>query len=141
MDFNVLEFKFMCTPPWALLSVRICLFLSKLVKASHSPSELRCSVLDHARVHVPSVPSILMGPVLVRVWAVLLFFLTLIGLSLPVVISIFRAELCAIFLALSRILFHNSTNFVIYSDSRSALQALGGLYTHNSLVMKIQCFL
>ena len=43
---------------------------------------------------------------------------------LPIVASIFTAELCAIFLALSRISFHTSDNFVIYSDSRSALQAL-----------------
>ena len=61
--------------------------------------------------------------------------------SLPVVASIFTAESCAIFLALSRISFHTSDNFVIYSDSRSALQALGCLYTRNPLVLKIQRFL
>ena len=33
----------------------VCLFLSKLVKVSHSPSELRCSALGHARVHAPSI--------------------------------------------------------------------------------------
>ena len=36
--------------------------------------------------------------------------------------------------------FHISDNFVIYSDSRSALQALGCLYTRNPLVLKIQRF-
>ena len=60
---------------------------------------------------------------------------------LPVVASIFTAELCAIFLALSRISFHDSDSFVIYSDSRCALQALGSLYIHNPLVLKIQRFL
>ena len=43
-------------------------------------------------------PYILMSPNLMRVWAVPLFFLTF---SLPVVASIFTAELCAIFIALS----------------------------------------
>ena len=38
-------------------------------------------------------------------------------ISLPVVASICTAELYAIFLALSRISFHDSDNFVIYSDS------------------------
>ena len=56
MDFNVLEFKFTGAPPWTFPPVRICLFLSKLVKTSHSLSELRCSALEHARMHVPSVP-------------------------------------------------------------------------------------
>ena len=61
--------------------------------------------------------------------------------SRPVVASIFTAELCAIFFALSRISFHDKDSFVIYSDSRSVLQALGSLYTCNPLVLKIQRFL
>ena len=56
VDFNVLEFKFTGAPPWTFPSVRICLFLSKLVKAFHSPYGLRCSVLEHTHVHAPSVP-------------------------------------------------------------------------------------
>ena len=70
-----------------------------------------------------------------------LFFLTLTCSSLPGVASIFTVELCVIFLALSRISFHDSNNFVIYSDSRSALQALWSLYTRSPLVLKIQRFL
>ena len=62
-------------------------------------------------------------------------------ISLPVVASIFRAELCAIFLALSRISFYDSDSFVVYSDSRSALQALGNFYARNPLVLKFQYFL
>ena len=58
------------------------------------------------------------------------FFLTALFICLPV-----------IFLAISRISFHDSNNFVIYSDSQSAMQALERLYTHNSLVLKIQRFL
>ena len=37
-----------------------------------------------------------------------------------------------------RISFYDSNNFVIYSDSRSHLQALGRVYTRNPLVLKIQ---
>ena len=70
--------------------------------------------------------------------AVPLFFMILTYSSLPVVASIFTTELCAIFLALSRISFHESDSFIIYSDSRSSLQALGSPYTGNLLVLKIQ---
>ena len=62
-------------------------------------------------------------------------------ISLPVTASTFTAELCAIFLALSRISFRDIDSFVIYSDIRCALQALGSLYTRNPLVLKIQRFL
>ena len=40
-----------------------------------------------------------------------------------------------------RVSFLDGNNFVIYSDSRSALQALGSIYTRNPLVLKIQRFL
>ena len=55
LDFTILKFKFMDAFHWTFLSFSICLFLSKLVKASHSPSELRCSALEHTRVQTPSV--------------------------------------------------------------------------------------
>ena len=61
--------------------------------------------------------------------------------SLPLMASIFTAELCAIFLALTRISELDDSSFTIYSDSRSALQALEKLYTRHPLVLKIQRFL
>ena len=61
--------------------------------------------------------------------------------SLPLMASIFTSGPCAIFLALTRISTPNGSSFVIYSDSLSALQALGKLYTRHALVLKIQCFL
>ena len=67
MDFNVLGFKFTGVPPWTSPPLRICLFLSKLVKASYSPSELRFSVFEHARIHSPSVPIYTDGKSIVRV--------------------------------------------------------------------------
>ena len=62
-------------------------------------------------------------------------------IPLPLVASIFTAQLYAIFLALPHISFHDSNNYVIYFDSRSALQTLGRLYACILLVLKIQCFL
>ena len=100
VGFNILEFKFTGAPPWTIPLVHICLFLLKLVKASHFPSELQSSAFEHAQLHTCLFPSILMGPNLVRVWSGPLFFLTLMYSSLPVVALIFTPELCAIFLTL-----------------------------------------
>ena len=142
MDFNVLEFIFAGAPPWTFPPLRICLFLSKLVKTSHFPSELQCSALEHAQVHTPSVPVCTDGSKSSEdVGCAAVFPDFDVFISLPVVTSIFTAELYAIFLALSRISFHDSDSFVIYSDPRSALQALGSLYTHNPMVLEIQRFL
>ena len=61
--------------------------------------------------------SILMGPSLVRMWGCAAVFPDYdVFIYLPVVASIFTAELSAIFLALSRISFHDRNNLVIYSD-------------------------
>ena len=118
--------------------VCIYLFLLKLVKASHFPSELRCSALEHAQVCAPSVPiytdrSKSSGGVgYATVFPELHIFI-----SLPVVASIFTVELCAIFLTFSHISFHYCDSFFSYTDSPSALHALRSLYTRNPSVLKI----
>ena len=93
-------------------------FSSVLVKASHSPSELHCSGLEHAQVHAPYISIYTDGSKSSEdVGCAAVFPDFNVFISLPVVASIFTAELCAIFLTLSRISFHDSNSFVIYSDS------------------------
>ena len=81
-----------------------------------------------------------MGSYLVRVWAVSLFFLIL-ACSLVLFLSLPFDLYSGIICYFPRISFHDSNIFVIYSDSRSALQALGSLHTRSPLVLKIQRFL
>jgi ribonuclease HI len=61
--------------------------------------------------------------------------------SLSICASVFTAELYAILLALMHILRSPSLSFVVFSDSLSALQAVEGFNTSNSLVQKIQQWL
>ena len=94
-------------------SVRICLLLSKLVKDSQSPSEIRVSALKHALVHVLSVPIYTDGSKFNEgVGCPAVFPDFDVFISLPEVDSKFTARLCAIFLALSRISFHDSNLFI-----------------------------
>ena len=142
VDFNILEFKFAGAHPWTFPPVPICLFLLKLVKAFRFPSELRFSALEHAQLRAPSVPIYTdRSKFSEGVGCVAVFLYFDVFISLPAVASIFTAELFAIFLDLSRISLYDSDSFVIYSDSRSALQTLGSLYTRNPIFLKIQCFL
>ena len=101
LNFNVREFKFTGAPPWFFSPVRTpCVFLSKLVEASHSPSELHCSALKHERVDVPSVPICIYGfKSSEGVGSAAVFPDFDVFISLPVVASIFTAELYAIFLS------------------------------------------
>ena len=94
VDFNVLEFKFTGIPPWTFPPVHICLFLSEVVKASHLPSELRCSALEHPRVHAPAVPIYTDGPKSSEgVGCATVFPSFEVFISLPLVVSIITAEL------------------------------------------------
>ena len=112
MDFNVLEFKFTGAFPWTFPSVRICLFLSKMVKPSHSPSELRCSALNHAQVYAPAVPICTDGSKFSEGVGIAAVFHDFdVFISLHVVALIFTEELCTIFLPISRISLQNSNNF------------------------------
>ena len=116
VDFNILEFIFAGAPPWTFPPVHICLFMSKMVKASHFLSELRSSALEHAQLYAISVPIYNDGSSSEGVGCAVVFPDFEVFISLPEIASIYRAELRAIFLALSRILFHDSDSFVIYSE-------------------------
>ena len=73
--------------------VRICSFLSKLVKASHLPSDLLCSASEHARVHAPSVPTYTDGSKSSEGVGYAAVFPDFdVFISVPVVASIFIAE-------------------------------------------------
>ncbi|XP_066973192.1 uncharacterized protein [Macrobrachium rosenbergii] len=53
------------------------------------------------------------------------------------VASIFTAEINAILKALKEILIHNGNNFIIYSDSKSVLQALESFNPLNPLILEV----
>jgi len=56
---------------------------------------------------------------------------------LPDKASIFRAELYAVTLAMDCICHSKDTKFIVFSDSMSTLEALGGFKIEFDLVLKI----
>ena len=74
VDLHIVEFQFAGALPRTFPPVRICLFLSKLPTFLPSYDPLLWS-MHSSTLHL--FPFILMGPNLVRVWVVPLFFLTL----------------------------------------------------------------
>ena len=94
MDFNVLEFAFVDTPPFNFPPAYICLSLTKLVIAFHSPSELGCSVLEHAQVYATAISIYPDGFDSTEGVSCAAVFHDFDGsISLPLVAFIFKAEL------------------------------------------------
>ena len=56
VDFNVLEFKFTVLFFGLFLLFVFVYSCRSWLKASRSLSDLRCTALEHARVHMPFVP-------------------------------------------------------------------------------------
>ena len=101
---SVLEFHFAGTPQWTFPPTLFCLSLASSPKAAGLPVELRGRALEHMQQHALSMPIYTDGSKSASGvgWAAIFpGFETFV--SLPLVASIFTAELCAIFLALTRI--------------------------------------
>ena len=132
---SVLEFYF----AWTFPSTHVCLSLTSYPKATGLPVELLGQALEHMQRHAQSIPIYTDGSKSAsRVGCTAVFSDFEMFVSLPLMATIFTAELCAIFLALTQISTHNDSSFIVHSDSSSALHALGRLYTRHALVLKIQ---
>ena len=90
------------TPPWTFPPTRVCLSLTFSLKAAGLPVKLRGQALEHMQRHAPSVPIYTDGSKSaseVGCAAIFPDFETFV--SLPLIASIFTAELCAIILTLN----------------------------------------
>ena len=130
-------------PPWTVKKIEICLKLAHLLKKDNlTPSHYKQNALEHIRKKGPHYEIYTDGsksPNGVGCAAITQDKTN--KCSLPTEASVFTAELNAILLAMDiikKIRNKQNIKIVIYSDSRSALEALKG-YTHkNPLVLQIK---
>lgn len=129
--------------PWLFPAPSICLALGSLNKSTHPAAFLKASFLSHSVAHDGYTPIYTDGSKTGSgVGASAVFPDRSLSHTLSPHASIFTAELLAILIALSRILIlDHDRPYVIYSDSRSALQALKTPYSKNALVSIVQRFL
>jgi ribonuclease HI len=135
---NTIEFQYSDIPPWKHRLPRINLDISKSKKSETSPDkylshffEIRERYLDYTEVYTDgSKTDTSVAAAAVSGGAVL-------EASLNKSSSIFSAELHAILLALNIARLSSSNDFIIFSDSKSALQAMKNLWTDSPLVMRI----
>ena len=103
----------------------------------------RSQSLSHMESHQASIPVFTDGSKSAEgVGAAAVFPAQTLSHTLPMEASIFTAELWALLIALSFVFSRLSNeSHVLYSDSRSALEAIKAIYTTNPLVLLIQNFL
>ena len=130
-------FKFSSIPPWKLPEVTYCNCIYGC-KNDFTDEELRLLFLEHLNDHFNSVFIFTDGSKSsagVGYAAVFKDFNR--SFSLPTYASIFTAELYGILCALKEIVKLKGENFVIFSDSRSALQILESFNPNHPLVVEI----
>ena len=131
------------SPPWTMGKIRVCYHLTHLSRRyNHTPSHYLQLALEHIQRKGPhyaiytdgSKSSAGVGCAAVSADVISKF-------SLPKEASIFTAELTAIFMALNQIKTKEnklSTTFIIYSDSKSAIEAISNYKSNNHIVRKIK---
>ena len=133
----VCAYKLSIAPPWKLPSISFCTYF-KGFKRDMSEDEIRSIFMEHVLVHGNSTFIYTDGS---KSDAGIGY-----GVSsdrfnqkgaLPNIATIFTAELYGILAAVEKIVTMKHTNFTIFSDSKSALQALGVFNPTNPLVLKI----
>ena len=134
---QVLPVKYPAFPPWKLPSVEYCTDLVGIKKANSEPV-IRQNFILHAQQHSNSVFIFTDGSKSNAGvgFGVVFPDFNLCG-ALPSSASIFTCELFSILVALKRILDYVGKDFTIFSDSRSALEALETFNPVHPLVLDI----
>ena len=122
--------------PWLAPETVICAGITHQPRNDAPEGALRALFLDHQTEHSESTSVYTDGSKTDRGvgWAAVFPTRTING-TLPRHASVFTAELTAINSALQLILERPETNFTIYTDSRSSLQAIKIIYPDQSLVL------
>ena len=126
--------------PWIMHPVRSCTRLSYLSKSYlYTPEHHRQHTLEHIRRkgnHVAIYTDGSKSPTGVGYAAV--SSTEIMQFSLPESASVFTAELCAIWAAVEIIRKHPPQKFIIFSDSRSAIEALQSYCPRNPLAKQVK---
>ena len=138
---NIEKLRSYDIPPWKIEEPHICFLLAQYPKEKTTPEKFRQEFLAHKHVSDidiftdgSKINEKVGGGVVIKVGESLDCF--------PVRIhdhsSVFMAELFAIRVALVKLSNKSNTTCCIYSDSRSALQAIEKFYSPHPIVQKIQ---
>ncbi|CAF4294310.1 unnamed protein product, partial [Rotaria magnacalcarata] len=126
-------------PPWKLPHIKCCRELLHLNKHTMPESQLRTEFINHSQKHYAAIAIYTDGSKTNEHVAAAATSGNVFSVSrLMTFASIYTAELVAIIKALRYINLQNSTSFVIYSDSRSALEAITKNIPNHPLICEIQ---
>ena len=130
--------KFLDSEPWLVPKIEVCTAATNQNRRDAPEGALRILFMNHQAEHTQSLSVYTDGSKTDQGvgWAAVFPTETISG-ALPRHASVFTAELTAVSSALRSIEEHPGTNFTIYSDSRSSLQAMQNIYSEQPLVQSI----
>lgn len=145
---NILNIKPLPTPPWLIPTIDVCFELCKKSKHNFTHEELRVSFYEHkheSRITIytdgsKSEKGTGAGIVVERKCDDCLVYDNY-KIKLNALASIFSAELVAIESAVNSVKLTKNTSITIYSDSKSALQAIVKYDSKNPIVQNIHILL
>ena len=140
---RVFPYKIPAFPSWILPTPNICFSSFDAPKSSTNSVIIKQAVLQHIHSdHVNTEHIYTDGSKSDKgVGCAVVFPTSYIETALPSVTSIFTAELQALWLALNYIFYSTGTFFTIFSDSKSALQAIQVYHSDHPLISLIQQWL
>ena len=137
MKGKIIPVKFLTFPPWRLPSVEYCKWFTGF-KANISDDNLKQAFLCHIEEHKNSIVIYTDGSKSdAGVGYGVVFPDHNICGALPSAASIFTAELFSILTVVKKLLSYEGNSFTVFSDSRSALQALSSFNPIHPLVLEI----
>ena len=126
-------------PPWIIKKPHICKQLCYLKKNMNNPEYLRQHTLEHIRRKGPHNEIYTDGSKSDdKVGSAAIYQNEKVLISLPKNASVFTAELIAIQAAIRMISTKNERKFVIYSDSKSSIEAIQKYASKHELIIQIQ---
>ena len=137
LDIQVNERRIPIIPPWHIKPIQICKGLNYLNKVNYNPDVMKTHTLEHMRRKINTTNIFTDGSKSSEgVGFAVYSEQDQVSYSLPYTSSIFTAEVMAILYATLTINKSSNSKFTIYTDSRSAIDALDQYEHKCSLVQK-----
>ena len=140
-DMKILKCQPFRMPPWLVPPIKTCVIDIK--KSEHSADSVHSVFLDHLQQHQGSVAVYTDGSKSnSAVGCAAVVGDSEYSARLSGAVSSYSAELFAILLVVKNLFYrHTSSNFTVFTDSRSALSALNTFYPDNPIILDIHYFL
>ena len=141
-DLTVMSSTSYTVPPYKLRLNGLCPGIMSTSKSDTPPALMRTIFVGHTTIHGSNVPIYTDGSKMEEgVGCSVVFPDRTVSRTLPKAASIYTAELFAIYFLLFYLFRYDDQQYIVYSDSRSALHSICDAFNLHPVVVQIHCWL